>query len=326
MSRRQKDLSPEEELSHTMSYILRHGALKEGLNMGADAFVEVSELLSLKKLRKFTLDDVKRAVRADRKIRFALKTENGKDYVRANQGHTIEGLTELELTKITDPSLYPIVIHGTYLEAWVEIKKIGLSKMDRTHIHFAPGETIKGSVISGMRRNCQVKVYIDIGKAMADGIEFVKSANNVILTTGINGILHPKYISQVLDITTDPPRNLLEVPDDEILQYKKDKVVSDGKQEIPETVEKLNKPKSNKKQKQHNIASSSSTTTTTTTVTTTEQSETNDEKRIKRITKKLREIEELKLMDYNQLDIDAKAKIALEKKYQEELGKLQLGK
>jgi len=123
MSRQKRDLAPEEELSHTMSYILRHGALNEGLHMGADAFVEVRELLSLKKLRQFTLDDVKRVVKTDRKMRFAFKTENGKEYVRANQGHTIEGLTELELTKIIDPSLYPIVVHGTYLEAWVEIKK-----------------------------------------------------------------------------------------------------------------------------------------------------------------------------------------------------------
>jgi len=157
--------------------------------------------------------------------------------------------------------------------------------MDRTHIHFAPGETVKGGVISGMRRNCQVKLYIDIAKAMADGIEFVKSANNVILTTGINGILHPKYFSQVLDISTDPPRNLLEVPDDEILLHKKDKDVTNGKQEAPETLEKVNKPVRDKKQKSHNMVDQSSSSTTTTT-TTTEQIETNDEKRIKRITKK----------------------------------------
>jgi len=289
--------------------------------MGADAFVEVRELLSLKKLRQFTLDDVKRVVKTDRKMRFAFKTENGKEYVRANQGHTIEGLTELELTKIIDPSLYPIVVHGTYLEAWVEIKKTGLSKMDRTHIHFAPGETAKGAVISGMRRNCQVKLYIDISKAMADGIEFVKSANNVVLTTGINGILHPKYFSQVLDISTDPPRNLLEVPDNEILLHKKDKV-ADGKQEAPEKLEKVNEPVRNKKQKSHNIAASSSSTATTTTATT-EQTETNGEKRIKRITKKLKEIEELKSKNYDELDIDQKSKIDKEKTYLEELEKLQ---
>jgi len=184
--------------------------------------------------------------------------------------------------------------------------------MDRTHIHFAPGETAKGAVISGMRRNCQVKLYIDISKAMADGIEFVKSANNVVLTTGINGILHPKYFSQVLDISTDPPRNLLEVPDNEILLHKKDKV-ADGKQEAPEKLEKVNEPVRNKKQKSHNIAASSSSTATTTTATT-EQTETNGEKRIKRITKKLKEIEELKSKNYDELDIDQKSKIDKEKK------------
>ncbi len=43
------------------------------------------------------------------------------------------------LTPVTDPSAYPAVIHGTYASKWEPIKKRGLSRMARNHIHFAPG-------------------------------------------------------------------------------------------------------------------------------------------------------------------------------------------
>jgi len=49
-----------------------------------------------------------------------------------------------------------------------------------------------------MRSYSDLLIYIDIGKAMKDGIEFLLSENGVILTTGVEGILHPKYFSHVL--------------------------------------------------------------------------------------------------------------------------------
>lgn len=42
------------------------------------------------------------------------------------------------------------VVHGTYYDAWESIKKTGLNKMGRTHIHFAKGEYGSAEVISGM--------------------------------------------------------------------------------------------------------------------------------------------------------------------------------
>lgn len=65
--------------------------------------------------------------------------------------------------------------------------------MSRNHIHFAPGMPKDKEVISGMRNSCDVIIQIDMFKAIKDGINFYISANNVILTEGIDGTLPPKY-------------------------------------------------------------------------------------------------------------------------------------
>ena len=122
---------------------------------------------------------------------------------------------------------FPVVIHGTYKHAWPQIKKTGLSKMKRTHIHMATGEYGSATVISGtsiclllkenslgMLRNereqwnCCLhrhwkgdEWYYFIcffAERLPDGIEFFLSANGVVLSTGVDGFLAPKYFRAVL--------------------------------------------------------------------------------------------------------------------------------
>lgn len=79
---------------------------------------------------------------------------------------------------IEEPSQYPVVVHGTYMEAWSGIKGKGLLRMTRNYIHFAPGlfgedEVKSGNfcifflMAQGMRKNCEVAIYVDIAKAIA---------------------------------------------------------------------------------------------------------------------------------------------------------------
>jgi 2'-phosphotransferase len=63
--------------------------------------------------------------------------------------------------------------------------------MSRKHIHFAKSL----DAVSGKRSDCNLLVYVDMAKAMDDGIVFYESSNGVILTEGIDGILDPKYLS-----------------------------------------------------------------------------------------------------------------------------------
>ena len=69
--------------------------------------------------------------------------------------------------------------------------------MNRNHIHLATGVSEDSKVVSGMRSNCNILIYIDMELAMKDGIKFFKSKNNVVLTEGINGILSTKYFKCV---------------------------------------------------------------------------------------------------------------------------------
>ena len=75
-----------------MSYILRHGAEKEGVRMTQDGWVKVQELLRMRKMVswKVSVDELKGLVETNAKQRFALKEERGVLFIRASQGHSMK--------------------------------------------------------------------------------------------------------------------------------------------------------------------------------------------------------------------------------------------
>ncbi|XP_066438896.1 tRNA 2'-phosphotransferase 1 isoform X1 [Eleutherodactylus coqui] len=205
-----RNQDPDVRLSKLLSYALRHGANELGLHMRSDGFVPVSSLLHLRQFRSFSQDDIERVVTCNDKQRFTIRTSNpeGTLEIRANQGHSVQ--VEVELAPI-GAELPPQAVHGTYLRHWPSILRCGLSRMSRTHIHLStqlPGEG--EGVISGMRRDCEVAIFIDLPKAIADQIPFFWSANRVLLTPGnADGVLLPKYFLKALQLR--PHRKLLEV-------------------------------------------------------------------------------------------------------------------
>jgi len=205
MSTRQNQ-SSEIQLSKTLSYLLRHGAQKEGLEMDSYGYCKVEDVLAHRSVKRFkaTEKDILRIVETNDKKRYSTKTENGVLYIKANQGHSIE-VENLELEEVTDPSQFKVVVHGTFLDKWPLIKATGLKTMGRTHIHFAIGEYGSAQVISGMRKSAEVMIYLDMDKAMKDGIQFFISENKVILSKGLNGTIDPKYFLHVIDTKTGKP-------------------------------------------------------------------------------------------------------------------------
>ncbi len=133
-----------------------------------------------------------------------------------SQGHSITGINCEELLTPIPPdelSNLDTIVHGTNKNAWENyIQKEGLNKMKRNHIHFAhglppsstkDGESDNDGVISGMRSNSQIYIFVN-GKACADdGIKFYRSSNGVILTSGLeDGTLPVRYFSSVIDAKT----------------------------------------------------------------------------------------------------------------------------
>ncbi|KAF0306522.1 N-acetylglucosaminyl-phosphatidylinositol de-N-acetylase [Amphibalanus amphitrite] len=116
---------------------------------------------------------------------------------------TADGVLDLELEPILSGKDFPTVVHGTYFKCLDSIKRQGLSRMSRQHVHLASGVSGSQGVISGMRSSCQLHIHVDIDSAIADGIKFFKSSNGVILTPGDEqGFLKPKYFKKIVDAKT----------------------------------------------------------------------------------------------------------------------------
>ena len=210
--------------SKLLSRILRHDAEELGLTVRPDGSVSVNEVLGLPviKSKRWTVSDIYRIIEHDcnDKSRFFLIEEENADgtttlFISANQGHShsVGDLINDEelLTRLTPFDIF-LAVHGSYYKAWRKILKLGLSRMTRKMIHFAgglPGETcmISGRpviVSSGMRRDAEIHVWIDLALAIRAGVLFYISRNNVILTPGSDGtgILQMFYVLRVVDAKT----------------------------------------------------------------------------------------------------------------------------
>ncbi|KAJ3190330.1 tRNA 2'-phosphotransferase 1 [Gaertneriomyces sp. JEL0708] len=196
---RKADDDPTVRISKAMSYLLRHGAAKEGLPIREDGFMLVQDLLSHPRLKAQTFATIQSIVATNDKQRFTLHQDPDTQrwYVRANQGHSMN--LAVDMTPIMDAKECPVAVHGTYSRFWLSIAREGLKVMSRQHIHFAVGRPGEDGVISGMRSSTDILIYIDVEKALADNIPFYRSSNNVILSPGKDGVIHPKYFSRVED-------------------------------------------------------------------------------------------------------------------------------
>ncbi|GBP63803.1 tRNA 2'-phosphotransferase 1 [Eumeta japonica] len=227
-------------LSKFLSWLLRHAAIKEGLPMSPEGYIEVDRIIQHRSvLGKYNKSDIERVVRSNDKQRFQLRVNPNTNAleIKANQGHTIKKISDEELKVvpkrvsghhhpcietsevsnalraswvgisdggcnglIEGKEKYKTVVHGTLYKFWPQIKQLGLSRMQRNHIHFARGTLDDEAVISGVRKNTQIYIYVNIGQAIDDGLVFYESDNGVVLTPGnYEGHLELKYFQKVID-------------------------------------------------------------------------------------------------------------------------------
>ncbi|KAK4693676.1 hypothetical protein P7C71_g3773, partial [Lecanoromycetidae sp. Uapishka_2] len=158
--------------------------------------------------------------------------------IRASQGHSLTTLSDAAIyipVLLTDPDCPKYLVHGTFEKSWLEIKESGgLKRMSRTHIHFAdrlpkplpPLDLVHQSkskakdeedkLISGMRSDASIVVWVDVEKSLKAGIEWWRSKNGVFLTKGLEvegkkgeWMLGLEFIKWVERRTKEPPEIIL---------------------------------------------------------------------------------------------------------------------
>uniref|UniRef100_A0ACD5ZPE8 Uncharacterized protein n=1 Tax=Avena sativa TaxID=4498 RepID=A0ACD5ZPE8_AVESA len=192
-------------LGRLLTRVLRHMASELRLDMRSDGYVRVRDILRLTlqtfakvPLKSHTVDEIREAVRRDNKQRFCLLEEDGELLIRANQGHTVTTVTSESLLKpILSADEVSVCVHGTYRKNLDSILQSGLKRMARLHVHFSSGLPSDGEVISGMRRSANILIYLDVSKALQDGMKLYVSDNRVILTEGFDGVVPVKYFEKI---------------------------------------------------------------------------------------------------------------------------------
>ena len=209
------------DLSKLLTKLLRHKAVELGVTIDTDGWVALSDALAqingprLRELvgnagklgsheyteahvREYTEADVRDVVDANDKRRFVI---NGTD-IRAAQGHGMPGVGEKQGEPLTLETAPEVAVHGSYVEHVQAILEQGLSRMGRHHVHLAKGLLGDTGVVSGMRSNTELFIWVKVHEAIKDGLTFYESANGVILCSGQdgNGIIPPAYFSIVIEL------------------------------------------------------------------------------------------------------------------------------
>jgi 2'-phosphotransferase len=158
-----------------------------------------------------TVEDVEKVVKESDKQRFEVQSIDGVHCIRAVQGHSIEAVDDEALLKklaLDDSNLPQRCIHGTYRRHLQPILEKGLKpggsdgSAFRKHVHFsafAPGDK---RVISGMRYDADVAIWIDLRRAIQAGIPFYISENQVILSPGKDECIPSQFFEKVTEVRT----------------------------------------------------------------------------------------------------------------------------
>lgn len=171
--------------SKELSYLLRHDNHIASF-YDKDGYVPIDKIIESINI---TNEEIQYLVdNQEKKKRFETKDNK----IRAIQGHSTGKVNiSSQGRKIETP--LDVCFHDTFDKYINQIKLKGLNKMERDAIHLSNGK-YKG------RSDSNVRVHIDIEKAMTDGVEFYETENFAILTTGINGTLDPKYFKKIENI------------------------------------------------------------------------------------------------------------------------------
>ncbi len=165
--------------SKYLSFVLRHKPDAIGLALDPEGWASVDELIQRANRNGQTLtrDLVLEAVATNNKRRFALSPDGLR--IRANQGHSID--VDLGLKPVEPPE---VLYHGTASGNLDSIRKDGLRRGKRQHVHLSPDP--ETAVKVGQRHGKPVVILVRSRDMFRAGHIFLQSENGVWLTETVS--------------------------------------------------------------------------------------------------------------------------------------------
>ncbi|MBF9221403.1 RNA 2'-phosphotransferase [Hymenobacter ruricola] len=170
-------------LSKFLSLHLRHKPDAIGLQLQEGGWVSVADLLAACATHgtPISREELAEIVAGSDKQRFAFDETGTR--IRAQQGHSVA--VDLQLKPATPPA---VLYHGTAPAALPAIRREGLQKMSRHHVHLSPDEETARRV--GARRGQPLILTVDAAGLHAAGGVFYESGNGVWLVEAVP----PEYL------------------------------------------------------------------------------------------------------------------------------------
>jgi putative RNA 2'-phosphotransferase len=162
-------------ISKFLSFVLRHRPDEIGIEPDRNGWVDIEHLLTASAAygRPLSRDELAYAVEHNNKKRFAISEDGLR--IRASQGHSTD--VDLGYEPTTPPD---VLYHGTASRHVKAIRKQGLVKGNRHHVHLSTDEATARAV--GQRHGRAVVLRVRSGEMSRAGFAFYVSANGVWLT------------------------------------------------------------------------------------------------------------------------------------------------
>jgi putative RNA 2'-phosphotransferase len=173
--------------SRFLSEILRHKPEKIGLQLDAQGWARIDDILSKAPTLKgmaLTRTLIDRAVAENDKKRFLISEDGA--MIRALQGHSVE--VDLQLARAVPPTR---LFHGTVENNLPSILKQGLVPMNRHHVHLSADLDTAQRVASRRQGKKTVLLAVDCKAMLASGCQFYLSENRVWLVDHVA----PKFLT-----------------------------------------------------------------------------------------------------------------------------------
>jgi len=161
-------------VSKFLSKHLRHEPHRLGIELREGGWVAIDALLRACAEHHFPVSraELEEVVATSDKKRFAI--DSATDRIRANQGHSVA--IDLQLPPVEPP---PILYHGTGRGNVESVRRDGLLKMRRHHVHLS--SDFATAVKVGARHGPPVIFAVDAAALHRAGVPFYRSENGVWL-------------------------------------------------------------------------------------------------------------------------------------------------